>query len=323
MAKKAKPYNDINKSRTLPNTKNKKNTSSSKSKTNKDKSKNLENTTRIRVDKERLNDKNSLDTSFLEGRVQSNSNRSKKEKEKTHYSKEEKVKNLGLLKALFLSLSVICVLLLVLLILFNNHFFLQSLSDNSPRTDINTERKLDDNYLFVGDFHTNQMNFEQLSFKYPYVKVADDEMTTQMILDDIHQKIYIYNPSAVFLELGVEDLVLSSWEEDIITRYREIIDYIQKNRSSAEIYVESLYPINTKLMKDDKYEDLSVDSIKSLNDRLESLADSMHVHYIDLYAELSDNDILKGSYTNDGIHLNDSGYRKAWKTLSKIADEVK
>ena len=58
-----------------------KNKSVKAKKTNQSKKPNIEYTTRIRIDKERLEDSDSLDTSFLEGRIEKKFRTNKKAKE--------------------------------------------------------------------------------------------------------------------------------------------------------------------------------------------------------------------------------------------------
>ena len=57
-------------------------------------------------------------------------------------------------------------------------------------------------------------------------------------------KIYKYNPSKVFINLGYVDLVNDKSVNEIISNYEEIIKNIKLNRPYAEIYVISVFPIN-------------------------------------------------------------------------------
>ena len=87
-----KPYKDSKKSRTVPYNNKQNRTSTVKNKEDKElsKTKKLENTVRIRIDEDRLNDSDSLDTSFLSGRVNT-----KAQKEKILRERKEHIINIS------------------------------------------------------------------------------------------------------------------------------------------------------------------------------------------------------------------------------------
>ena len=47
---------------------------------------------------------------------------------------------------------------------------------------------------------------------------------------------------------------------------------------------------------------------------------SLNVTYIDMYKELSENDLLKEDYTDDGIKLNSNGYKKVFKVINRYIE---
>ena len=96
---------------------------------------------------------------------------------------------------------------------------------------------------------------------------------------------------------------------------------IQNNRSLANIYVESLYPINDS--KDNFDSNLSIELIKKANTEIKSMCKSLDVDYIDMYSELSVEDKLKDDYTEDGINLNEDGYKKVFKVINRYIEDEK
>ena len=329
MAKKGKPYSDINRSRTLPNNNGKGNNKSNPKKNNNrsyDKGKKLENTTKIRVDKFRLNDSESLDTSFLEARVQNKINKDKKGKEKILKETEQRIRGLSILKSIFYCLSLLCIIILVILV-FMNHNFHKPNEEKLPVEVVEekkVEKTIDDNYLFVGDIHTENLPLDEIPFLYPYVKVAQEDMSTQFLLDHLHEKVYVYNPSVIFLEVGLEDFIQESSLDDILTRYDTILTNIQENRPNAHIYVESLYPIYSDVMEEDsRYLQVDNDMIQTFNEKLKTLVSNQNVHYVDLYSVLMEDNHLKSNYTEDGYTLNSDGYKRIWKVFQKIVDDEK
>lgn len=272
--------------------------------------KKFEFTTKIRVDRERLNDFNTLDTSFLEGRIQTKEDTNFKEKRGGTSS-----------KVLFRAISYFIGVVSFFLVFFSAFLFIRNyMMKEEPilveKEEIPSKKVIDDNYLFVGDSYTVDMNYDDFNFPFPYVTISSSDMKTMDVLDDMRRKIYNYNPSVVVLELGQEDLLQDEEEEDILSNIEEIIKGIQENRPNAKIFVESLYPVNLD------FEDLDIDedipsSIVHFNEKLEKEAKTLHVSYLDLYSSLADGQNLKKEYTDDGWSLNKKGYEIVYAFLKK------
>ena len=140
------------------------------------------------------------------------------------------------------------------------------------------------------------------------------------------KRVYDYNPSKVFLLIGVNDLYEGKSKEDIVKDIKEIIDLIKENRPYAKIYLESLYPVNKtddeKIEEDIRNYEFSNDDIKDINKKLESLAKDEKITYIDMFSELVDDEgNLKIEYTNEGLHISDEGYDKITEVLNKYIKE--
>ncbi len=301
--KNSKPYND------------KKNIKNVKAPTKK---RNFNNTTKIRIDKDRLNDIESLDTSFLEGRVQKK-NTSKEKRELLLREKSNIIKKVEFGKKISYSLSIFCILILGIMA-----FFEKSPSPEPKKNEsneIHDDFSIDKNYLFVGDFHTNSFDFDSFHLDYHYVKVSSDELTVDAVSKDLQEMIYQYNPSVVFLQLGFNDLQKGENLESIMKSYHKIIDGIQENRPYALIYVESLYPIDVNITTDSD-DEIHNSDIQLFNKELKKVAVEQNVEYIDMYTELSDEGVLKDTYSDDGIRLNDVGYRRVMKVINRTLDYV-
>lgn len=288
---------------------------------------NLDFTTRIRIDKDRINDYETLDTSFLEGRIDKKTNKNKKLKEKI--LKEKKTNNneldFGAIK------NFIIILLIIIGVGFSVMFFSKSILDGKysnkdtqenekvvTKDEEYQEEVIDDNYLFVGDFYTKDFNFDD--YDYHYVKVCENDFTTKKVLDDLKNKVYRYNPSIVFIQLGIMDLNEDKSVDEIVNNMEEIIDNIKDNRPYTKIYIESLYPINKDADKFDRIisKDILEDDIKEVNKKLKDLTKSKKVEFLDLYSILSDEDKLKDDYSSNGVKLNDEGYSLVREKIEKI-----
>ena len=176
--------------------------------------------------------------------------------------------------------------------------------------------KMDYNYLFLGDYHTYGMEFND--FYKPFVQVCNEEYTTNDVLENLRDYIYIYNPSDIFIELGNNDIKEDTSVKQVINNLESIVNGIKLNRSMANIYIESLYPINDEIEGYDS--DIDKELIKDINEEIKNMAKRLDIKYIDMYTELSENDLLKEDYTDDGITLNEDGYKKVFKVINRLID---
>ena len=273
-----------------------------------------ENTTKIRVTEDRINDAESIDVSFVEG------NKNKINKEKILREKKDHSFLYGIIKTLVLFL-IVAVLFVFAFMYARDNNLLENVFHIKPQVKVQVKEKevktMDYNYLFIGDYHTDGLEFD--SFYKPYVKISNEDYTTLDILDDLRDYIYVYNPTDVFIELGSNDLIDENSISEIVNNLKKIIRGIQNNRSLATIYVESLYPVNDTVEGFDS--NLSVEYIKKTNKEIESMCKSLDVTYIDIYKELSEDDLLKDDYTDDGIKLNSDGYKKLFKVINRYIED--
>lgn len=293
-----------------------------KKKNNKVKNSDLEQTTRIRIDHERLEDSDSLDTSFLEGRLEKQFRNNKKARERLLHNSN---------KTFHFPLKQLLLIVLIGIIIASIIIYLPSMkfsTSSRAKKDLKVEEKkveekskvIDDNYLFIGDFHTEELNLEDVS--YPYVKICDKEFELKDILDDMNHRIYQYNPSVIILELGINDLDKETDDEEILNNIKEIIAGVKDNRPYADIYIESIYPINKDKEEFDEdffeNENISNDDIIHINKEIKKLVKEENISYIDIFQQLSDKKQLKDIYTDDGIHLNEKGYQKVLSYVNTV-----
>lgn len=284
--------------------------------------------TKIRIDMNRINDSDSLDTSFLEGRIVSSNKKEKKVKEKILKNRsEEKIKTALFLRKVFSSLAVIAIIFLIIVFSVNTYTNYYEHSHKKRNvTDANSVKKenikvIDNNYLFVGGFYTNDFDFESLDLDYHYVKAFDNSKTTKDILDDMKKNIYNFNPSIIFLELGISDLKSGISIDEFYSNLRNIIKLIKENRPYSKIYIESFYPINDSIEdfnRDDLPDDYNNDLIVEYNNKLKNIVSDLKVNYLDVFSMLENEGVLNSEFTNDGVHLNEDGYRQVLKAINRV-----
>lgn len=311
MANNKKPYSRTSK------TFNKKDSSTVYNKKKK-KNQNNDNVPQVRMDKERINDIETLDTSFLEGRITTKKTNAVKEK----LLSENNNKNMIYLK--YIIIGVIFVAVVVGIYLFFSGIVkqLDNIEYKSESKDMvvpspTIEVDMDNNYLFIGTFNTNKLDFND---DYHYIKVSEDHYNTNHILDDMTKQVYQYNPTYVFIELGINELYVES-NEDFVERLGKIIDGIKENRPYAKIYVESIYPINKNVENfDDTIIEEYIDNemIYTVNKEIKKMVEDKEVEYLDLYSLLIEDNNLIEDYTDNGVYLNDRGYKVVYDEINKI-----
>ena len=94
--------------------------------------------------------------------------------------------------------------------------------------------------------------------------------TTEDILDEMQERVYQYNPSKIFILIGTNDLQKRVKEvDDIVNNIDKIIKEIKTNRGYAEIYLQSIYPVDESR---DAAETRKNDDINEINKKLKKIA---------------------------------------------------
>lgn len=299
--------------------------------TKKTSKKSLEATTRIRIDNDRLNDIESLDTSFLEGRITSKKTNKIISNDVKLSSKDTRKRNtrrsLGKSNKIDKTLvfSVFIIVVIGVLITFAVFSIVNLITGNiKTKTVVKTEvvtkkvvkNVMDENIVFLGDSLTSMYDVDKFYDAHNVINSGVSGESTNEVMTSLKDRVFIYNPSKVFLLIGTNDFDEENHgtydEEKTVDNIKSIIEDIKENRKFAEIYVESIYPINNG--DDPKIKHFMVgkrtnEDILSLNKKIKSLAKKEKVNYINVYDKLLDEEgSLNLDYTTDGLHINDTGY---------------
>lgn len=177
---------------------------------------------------------------------------------------------------------------------------------------------INENYVFFGDSLTHRYDLKKYFEGLPVVNSGKDGYKTTDLLSRMDEMLYEYNPSKVFLLIGTNDIADDKSTDDIVNNIKEIVKGIQTNRKNAKIYIESLYPIQSELVKnrDNK-------KIVEINNRLKDFCKEKKLTYIDTYSILvDDKDDLKKEYSDDGIHMTEKAYEAITKKLMPYVKET-
>ena len=123
-----------------------------------------------------------------------------------------------------------------------------------------------------------------------------------------------------FFSIGTNDLIHDVSVDDIVSNIERIINEINSNEPQAEIYVESVYPVNDDL-DEDMVDVRNNDDIMDINEKIEKYCDDNGYNYINMYDKLLDDDgNFNEEFTDDGLHPNSRGYEVITEEIKKYLD---
>ena len=195
-----------------------------------------------------------------------------------------------------------------------------SLGDIQNKTNVINQNE---NIVFVGDSIFDYYPTEKIFSDLPIVNSGVEGNKTTDILNNMEKRIYRYNPTKVFIQIGTNDI---EWEdsdelnEEVYQNIVKIADGIKKNRSQSEIYIISIFPVHNGMPG---VNERHISEIKSINAKLKKYcAITEGVDYIDAFSQLTDSEgMLDLDYTDDGLHPNGLGYAKITEILMKYIYE--
>ncbi len=222
-------------------------------------------------------------------------------------------------RARFYTFFIVSILLTVVINLvfniFNLNYFLTTLKSYEA-VDVRSDYK---NIVFLGDSITEGYDLEKFFPDTDSVIINSGVSgnTTEDILKHLKKRAAQYKPSKVFLLIGTNDIGFGYKDEKTIVNIKKIIRELHDKCEGVEIYVESIYPVNTK-MKKSKAGDRDNEAVEYINEEIEKYASNNDLVYIDLYSKLVDEDgNLSKEYTTDGLHLSEEGYEVVTSILEE------
>jgi hypothetical protein len=159
------------------------------------------------------------------------------------------------------------------------------------------------NIVFLGDSHTERCEWGELLGRKDVVNRGISGDTIAGITNRLGL-IAAMRPRAVFLMVGVNDLLLGSTVERTADRYRAMLKALTKALPGNTVRVQSVMPTTSPELNA---------KIELLNARLKDLSREFSVDYIDVHGQMKGPDgLIKKGFSFDGLHLSGDGYR-AWK----------
>lgn len=142
--------------------------------------------------------------------------------------------------------------------------------------------------------------------------------TTDGVLARLEENVLVLEPKKLFLQIGTNDLGNKKSPEYIFENIKKIITQIQERLPKTQLYILSLYPVNSKATPYSKSIVLGRKNsdIRMLNCWLNDYCNSHNLPFLDVASKLMDEKgNLKKEYTIEGLHISFLGYSAITEVL--------
>jgi lysophospholipase L1-like esterase len=168
--------------------------------------------------------------------------------------------------------------------------------------------------VFLGDSMIKRGNWSTGFNNKTIVNLGIGGNTTSDILHRLDQ-VKAQHPKKIFLMIGINDLIQQKDPKETLQNYSKILTTLKQNSPDAHIYAMSVLPLNWQIhhrLRTTKHW-VTLAQVNHLNDEIKRLCqEQSQVTFINLYPGLVQNGELISSYSSDGLHLNQAGY-KVWE----------
>lgn len=128
-------------------------------------------------------------------------------------------------------------------------------------------------------------------------------------------------PQAIFVMIGINDLIRGVSDDVILDNQRQILRYLRKTHPQTQIFIQSILPHGgEEATWEGKEKLLAIPNsrIQKLNQQLQNIATKQGVKFIDLYPLfINQKGNLRQEFTTDGLHLSPPGY-VVWRTALQV-----
>ncbi|MET3557952.1 hypothetical protein ABID29_001064 [Streptococcus rupicaprae] len=166
--------------------------------------------------------------------------------------------------------------------------------------------------VLAGDSLTEFLPHGKLQTELPLYNRGIRGIGIAFLREHVETLILDLKPSHLVLLIGTNDLMFGMAPESLAEAIRELIDSIQAELPTCDIYLQSLYPRQDSTQWGPDLRD----EIEVANLYLRNLTG---ITYIDMNSQLAMPDqTLNPDYTRDGVHLTMAGYQVVLETFGEI-----
>ncbi len=133
---------------------------------------------------------------------------------------------------------------------------------------------------------------------------------TDGLLERLEYSVISLKPSQLFILIGINDIGAGDPSSLILKNYYSLIEKLAETLPNSKIYIQSVLPTTQQWTNCPK------DKIILINQKILEYCIKFKFTWIDLHTKFVTNDgYLNNSLTEDGLHLNDTGYALWAKVL--------
>lgn len=149
--------------------------------------------------------------------------------------------------------------------------------------------------------------------------------TSFEFLDHIDAVLFDLQPSAVFLNIGTNDMAMPDYsKEGLVERYRTIYTQLKEKLPEAKVYFMMFYPMNeAKKPHPMAFGQRTNEMLNEANEALAAVAREFGAEVLDCNAPLRDKEgRLKAEYAIDGVHMWPEAYALVFEALKPILEAL-
>lgn len=189
-----------------------------------------------------------------------------------------------------------------------------SLADSTPKGGV----------VFVGDSIIEMYDLDEYYKEKGYINRGISSNESEDILNRLQTNVIDIAPKVIILHIGANDIGHQVSIEKFRANVEKIINIIQTNLPDCKLFIDSIYPtltlgnFNSKNLTRHR----SNVAISNFNDSLISLCNTYGIDYINTHNQLLEDGKLKRTYTLDGLHISDAGYKRVTATIDKVINQA-
>jgi lysophospholipase L1-like esterase len=183
-----------------------------------------------------------------------------------------------------------------------------------------TNQKVASPLIFFGDSHTEYCPWDEL-LQTPALNRGIAGETVKDVLDRADDVIR-ENPRIIVLLVGTNDALEATKLADFSATYSALLHKLHSSLPATVIYIETIPPVLNSGEMTRSVGKMHIEGlnplIRTMNDKLRSLADGQQLKVLDTYDDLQVNGELRANFTVDGVHLSPAGYAVLKQHLDPI-----
>lgn len=132
-------------------------------------------------------------------------------------------------------------------------------------------------------------------------------------------------PQAIFVMIGINDLIRGEEDQTLLNNYSEIIAQLRRQHPQSRLVITSILPHRGEKAtweRKDRLAAIPIDRIQELNQRLREMAIAAGGDFLDLYPLFANpQGMMRPELTSDGLHLSPQGYG-VWSAAIQVWEQI-